>query len=136
MGIKKVGVHPHQAMKFPPDGEIIFREWAVNTPVITDVCGTRIATRLPRNADLPFLTFFVAGGTMLGPQGDASIGNIVINVNAFAGRWGSGSGSQPDYATALELANAVAEAAFKTGKTIVHTSTTSTKAVISGISNP
>jgi len=136
MGIKKVGVHPHQAMKFPPDGEIIFREWAVNTPVITDVCGTRIATRLPRNADLPFLTFFVAGGTMLGPQGDASIGNIVINVNAFAGRWGSGSGSQPDYATALELANAVAEAAFKTGKTIVHTSTTSTKAVIYGFDIP
>ena len=130
MGIKKVGVHPHQAMKFPPDGEIIFREWAVNTPVITNVCGTRIATRLPRNADLPFLTFFVAGGTMLSPQGDASIGNIVINVNAFAGRWGSGSGSQPDYATALQLANAVAESAFKMKSTRVVTPTTNTAAVI------
>lgn len=132
MAIKKLGVRHHETMKFPPDGEIIFREWAVNNTIITDVCSTRVATRLPRNAELPFLTFFVAGGDMVSPRGDAAIGNVVVQINAFAGRWGSGSGSQPDYATAYQLANAVAEAAFKTAKTLVHTPTTSTKAVIYG----
>lgn len=132
MAIKKLGVRHHETMKFPPDGEIIFREWAVNNTIITDVCSTRVATRLPRNAELPFLTFFVAGGDMVSPRGDAAIGNVVIQINAFAGRWGSGSGSQPDYATAYQLANAVAEAAFKTAKTLVHTPTSETKAVIYG----
>ena len=132
MAIKKLGVRHHEAMKFPPDGEIIFREWAVNNTIITDVCSTRIATRLPRNAELPFLTFFVAGGDMVSPKGDAAIGNVVIQINAFAGRWGGGSGSQPDYATAYQLANAVAEASFKTAKTLVHTPTSETKAVIYG----
>ena len=60
MGIRKVGVRHHEAEKFPPDGEIIFREWAVNNTAITNVCSTRVATRLPRNATLPFLTFFVS----------------------------------------------------------------------------
>lgn len=132
MAIKKLGVRHHETMKFPPDGEIIFREWAVNNTIITDVCSTRVATRLPRNAELPFLTFFVAGGDMVSPRGDAAIGNVVVQINAFAGRWGSGSGSQPDYATAYQLANAVAEAAFKTAKTLVHTPTSETKAVIYG----
>lgn len=132
MAIKKLGVRHHETMKFPPDGEIIFREWAVNNTIITDVCSTRVATRLPRNAELPFLTFFVAGGDMVSPKGDAAIGNVVVQINAFAGRWGSGSGSQPDYATAYQLANAVAEAAFKTAKTLVHTPTSETKAVIYG----
>jgi len=132
MAIKKVGVQPHQAMNFPPDAEIIFREWAINTTSITDVCSTRVATRLPRNAELPFLTFFNAGGVMHSPSGDAAIANTVINVQAFAGRWGGGNSSQPDYANAYALANAVAEGAFKTGKTIVHTPTSDTKAVIYG----
>tara|TARA_B100000287_G_C20509776_1_gene732555 strand:+ start:393 stop:887 length:495 start_codon:yes stop_codon:yes gene_type:complete len=133
MAIKKFGVRHHETMKFPPDGEIIFREWAVNNTAITDICSTRVATRLPRNATLPFLTFFVAGGDMVSPQGDAAIANVIIQVNAFAGRWGSGSSSQPDYSTAYSLANAVAEASFKTAKTLVHTPTSSTKAVIYGI---
>jgi len=132
MAIKKVGVQPHQDMNFPPDAEIIFREWAINTTPITNVCSTRVATRLPRNAELPFLTFFNAGGVMHSPTGDAAISNTVININAFAGRWGGGSSSQPDYANAYALANAVAEGAFKTGKTIVHTESTNTKAVIYG----
>ena len=59
MGIKKVGVLHDESQKFPPDAEIIFREWAVNNTAITNICSTRIATRLPRNATLPFLTFFV-----------------------------------------------------------------------------
>jgi len=132
MAIKKVGVQPHQEMNFPPDAEIIFREWAINTTDITNVCSSRVATRLPRNAELPFLTFFNAGGVMHSPSGDAAIANTVINVQAFAGRWGGGNSSQPDYANAYALANAVAEGAFKTGKTIVHTPTSDTKAVIYG----
>jgi len=79
-----------------------------------------------------FLTFFNAGGVMHSPSGDAAIANTVINVQAFAGRWGGGNSSQPDYANAYALANAVAEGAFKTGKTIVHTPTSDTKAVIYG----
>ena len=136
MGIRKVGVRHHEAEKFPPDGEIIFREWAVNNTAITNVCSTRVATRLPRNATLPFLTFFVSGGSMVSPSGDAAIGAITVQVNAFAGRWGSGTSTQPDYATADQLANAVAESAFKTAKTIVHTTSTSTKAVIYGFDIP
>tara|TARA_R100000329_G_scaffold148825_1_gene138241 strand:- start:222 stop:716 length:495 start_codon:yes stop_codon:yes gene_type:complete len=132
MGIKKIGVRHPESQKFPPDAEIIFREWAVNNTTITDVCSTRVATRLPRNATLPFLTFFVAGGTMVSPGGDAAIGNVSIQVNCYAGRWGTGSTSQPNYSQAYELANAVAESAFKTAKTLVHTPTTSTKAVIYG----
>tara|TARA_B100000927_G_scaffold46392_1_gene33709 strand:- start:536 stop:1030 length:495 start_codon:yes stop_codon:yes gene_type:complete len=132
MGIKKVGVLHDESQKFPPDAEIIFREWAVNNTAITNICSTRIATRLPRNATLPFLTFFVAGGSLVSPKGDAAIGAVTIQVNAFAGRWGGGTSSQPDYATAYQLANGVAEAAFKSAKTIVHTTTTSTKGVIYG----
>jgi len=132
MAIKNVGVHGHAAMNFPPDAEIIFREWAINNTIITDVCGTRIATRLPRNAELPFLTFFNNGGSMVSNLSDAAIGSSSLQINAFAGRWGSGSSSQPNYAKAYELANAVAEAAFKTGKTIVHTESSNTKAVIYG----
>jgi len=58
MAIKKVGVQPHQEMNFPPDAEIIFREWAINTTDITNVCSSRVATRLPRNAELPFFNIF------------------------------------------------------------------------------
>ena len=132
MAIKKFGVRHHDSMNFPPDAEIIFREWAVNTAFITNVCSTRVATRLPRNAELPFLTFFNAGGGMISNTSDAAIASALIQVNAFAGRWGGSSSSQPDYATAYQLANAVAEAAFKTAKTLVHTPTSETKAVIYG----
>lgn len=132
MGIKAVGVQPDQNVNFPPDAEIIFREWCVNTSTITDVCGTRVATRLPRNAELPFLTFFSAGGSLISNTSDAAITGVVLTVNAYAGRWGGGSTSQPDYAGAYQLANAVFEAAFKTGQTRVLTPTTNTSAVIYG----
>ena len=58
MPIELVGTQANSSQKFPPDAEIIFREWAINTTNITAVCSTRVATRLPRNATLPFLTFF------------------------------------------------------------------------------
>ena len=93
MGIRKVGKTP-RFNEVSPDAEIIFREWAVNNTSITDVCSTRVATRLPRNATLPLT--FVAGGSMVSPKGDAAIGAVTIQVNAFAGRWGGGTSSQPD----------------------------------------
>jgi len=130
MGIKATGSQPDQAQKFAPDAEIIFREWAVNNADITDVCSTRVATRLPRNATLPFLTFFSNGGTMMTPRSEAFVSSVALQVNAFAGKWGGGSSSQPDYATALQLANGVAEAALKTGTTRVVTPTSATAAVI------
>lgn len=132
MGIKAVGVQPDQNVNFPPDAEIIFREWAVNTSIITDVCSTRIATRLPRNAELPFLTFYSSGGSLISNTSDAAIVGTVLTVNAYAGRWGGASTSQPDYATAYQLANAVYEAAFKTGQTRVVTPSSNTSAVILG----
>ena len=131
MGIKSVGSNYDQTQKFPPDAEIIFREWAVNTTAITSICGTRVATRLPRAAELPFLTIFNGGGTMMSPTSEAAIAGNTIVVDAYAGRWGgSGNTSQPDYATAYQLANAVAESAFKTNSTRVKTPTTNTAAVI------
>ena len=45
-----------------PDAEVRFRAWAINRTPITNICGTRISTRLPRNATLPFLVFFDMGG--------------------------------------------------------------------------
>ena len=32
----------------PPDAEIIARQWALEQTKITDICGTNVATRLPR----------------------------------------------------------------------------------------
>ena len=132
MGIKAVGVQPDQNVNFPPDAEIMFREWAVNTSIITNVCSTRVATRLPRNADLPFLTFFATGGSLISNTSDAAVAGVVFQVNCYAGRWGGASTSQPDYAGAYQLANAVYEAAFKTGQTRVKTPTTNTAGVIVG----
>ena len=131
MGIKRVGSNYDQSQKFPPDAEIIFREWCVSTTGITDIVSTRVATRLPRNATLPFLTIFNGGGTMMSPTSEAAIAGNTIVVDSYAGRWGgSGNTSQPDYATAYNLANKVAEEAFKAANTRVKTPTTNTAAVI------
>ena len=44
-----------QTQLVPPDAEIVARKWALEQSIITDICSTNIATRLPRNASLPFL---------------------------------------------------------------------------------
>ena len=137
MPIELVGTQANSSQKFPPDAEIIFREWAINTTNITAVCSTRVATRLPRNATLPFLTFFNNGGTLMNPQIQAAVVGVSLQVDAYAGRWGGASGtSQPDYAKAYALANEVAESAFKTAQTRVRTATTNTKAIIYGFEIP
>jgi|TARA_B100001094_G_C18154323_1_gene785519 hypothetical protein len=131
MGIKAVGAQFDQNQNFPPDAEIIFREWCINTTAITNLCSSRVATRLPRSAELPFLTIFNAGGTLMSPTSEAAVTGAAITVDAYAGRWGGGgTTSQPDYANAYALANAVAESAFKMKSTRVVTPTTNTAAVI------
>ena len=42
------------ASNMPPDPEIIARAWCLEKTSITDLVGTRIATRLPQNPTLPF----------------------------------------------------------------------------------
>ena len=44
-------------MNVPPDPEIVARAWALSKTSITDVVGTRIATRLPQGATMPLNSF-------------------------------------------------------------------------------
>ena len=67
-----------QTQKVPPDAEIIARQWALTQTAITDICSTNIATRLPRNANLPFLVLFRAGGNLMNPRSDAHIQKCFI----------------------------------------------------------
>ena len=103
-----------QSQLVPPDAEIIGREWALNQTLITDICGTNIATRLPRNASLPFLVMFRAGGALINPRSEAHIQSALLPMEAYAGRWGGSGNDKPfaDYGTAMSLANATIQAAF------------------------
>ena len=99
--------------KSAPDAEVVFRAWCLDRTAITSLCSTRIATRLPRNAELPFLTYFRAGGTPVFPRSEVLIEEAIFPVSCYAGRWGeSGTTAQADYAGAYSLAAAVQEAAF------------------------
>lgn len=37
-----------------PDAEIIARSWALSKSSITSLVGTKVATRLPQDAEMPF----------------------------------------------------------------------------------
>jgi len=118
----------------PPDAEIIAREWALNETLITDICGTNIATRLPRNANLPFLVMFRAGGALINPRSEAHIQSALLPMEAYAGRWGGSSNDKPfaDYSAAMSLANATIQAAFNYANGYIVTDTSNTKAKIYG----
>ena len=123
-----------QTQKVPPDAEIVARQWALEQTIITDICSTNIATRLPRNANLPFLTLFRAGGALVNPRSDAHIQSALLPMEAYAGRWG-GSGNDKafaDYGTAMSLANAVIQAAFNYSNGYITTSDSNTRAKIYG----
>ena len=93
------------ASNFPPDAEIIVRAWCLEKTSITDIVGTRIATRLPQNPTLPFLVITNQGGFFEGQGSQTAIVTSVINFNCYAGRWGgSGNKGEPDYTTASILA--------------------------------
>ena len=99
--------------KSAPDAEVTFRAWAIARTPITDICSTRVATRLPRNATLPFMTYYRAGGAPLQQFSDVLIEEAIIPINCYAGRWGgNGNDPQPDYAQAYNLASKVQQSAF------------------------
>lgn len=96
-----------------PDAEVVFRAWAIARTPINNICSTRVATRLPRNAQLPFMTYFRAGGVPLDQFSEVLIEDAIIPISCYAGRWGgNGTDPQPDYAQAYSLAAAVQQAAF------------------------
>lgn len=99
--------------KVPPDAEIIARAWALTQTSITDIVDTRIATRLPRDAGMPFLVLFRAGGSLLNPRSEAHIQNALLPMECYAGRWGGTDDTAvPDYGAAMDLANTIIQAAF------------------------
>ena len=121
-----------QTQKVPPDAEIIARQWALTQTAITDICSTNIATRLPRNANLPFLVLFRASGNLMNPRSDAHIQNALLPMECYAGRWGGSGNDKPfaDYSTAMSLANAVIQAAFNYSNGYITTSDSNTRAKI------
>ena len=46
-----------------PDAEILARTWALSKTSITDIVDQKVATRLPQDADMPFLVITRLGGT-------------------------------------------------------------------------
>lgn len=86
-----------------PDAEVLFRTWALAQSEISSLVGTRIATRLPNGATLPFLTVTQLGGS---PSADeALIYEANLFIDCYGGKYGStGSKGQPDYAQAYDLA--------------------------------
>ena len=121
----------------PADAEIIFRAWLLSKSSITNLVGTRIATRLPRDADMPFITYQRAGGILLRPTSQVHMQSAIIPVQCFAGQWGGdGTTSAPDYGKAMEVANAIVKEAFNMENEYITTGTTNTRAKILGIDIP
>ena len=120
------------ASNMPPDSEIVVRAWCLEKTGITDIVGTRIATRLPQSPTLPFLVITNTGGFFEGTGSQAAIATNVITFNCYAGRWGgSGNKGEPDYTTASNLAQAVLKELFIESNNQVTTSG-GTKAFIYG----
>ena len=121
----------------PPDAEIIFRQFLLNQTAITDLVGTRVATRLPRDAEMPFITIQRAGGILVRPTSQVHVQSAIIPVQCFAGQWGGeGNTSAPDYGKAMEVANAVVQVCFNMENEYVTTNTSNTRAKIYGIDLP
>ena len=71
-----------------PDSEILFRSWATAETAITDIVSTRIATRLPSNATLPFAVVDLVDSA---PENinSAGVWTAFFNIDCFAGKYGS-----------------------------------------------
>lgn len=107
----------------PPDAEIIMRQWILDKSSITDLVGTRVATRLPLEPTLPFIVITNRGSLLLNPESQAAIGQANFSIMSYAGRWGGdGTKSEPDYNTASNVAQALFKEFFKAGSSIVTTS--------------
>lgn len=117
----------------PPDAEVILRDFLLDQTEVTDLVGTRIATNLPRDAEMPFLVFVRAGGVLTRPTSQAHIQSALFPMVSFAGQWGGDdTKSVPDYANSIALANAVIKVCYNTENVYVRTNTTDTKAKIYG----
>ena len=116
------------------NNKIVFRKFLTSKTGITDLVSTRIATRLPRDADLPFLVFIRAGGILVRPTSQAHIQSAIFPMIAYAGQWGGDNAkANPDYGGAMELANAVIQECFNMENEYITTDTSSTRAKIYGI---
>jgi hypothetical protein len=124
---------PTTGQPVPPDAEIIFRDFLLSKTGITNLVGTRIATNLPRDAEMPFLVFVRAGGTLVRPSSQVHLQSAVMPCIAFSGEWGGdGTKSTPDYSGAMNLANAVIKECFNAENEYVETNTSNTRAKIYG----
>lgn len=125
---------PTTGQPVPPDAEIIFRQFLLNKTGITDLVDTRIATRLPRDAELPFLVFIRAGGILVRPTSQVHIQSAIFPMIAYAGQWGGDdTKANPDYGGAMELANAVIQECFNMENEYITTTSSNTRAKIYGI---
>ena len=124
---------PTTGQPVPPDAEIIFRDFILSKTAVTDLIGQRVATNLPRDAQMPFLVFVRAGGTLVRPSSQVHIQSAVLPCIAFAGEWGGdGTKSTPDYGGAMTLANTIIQECFNAENEYVTTDTTNTRAKIYG----
>tara|TARA_B100000287_G_C20085989_1_gene564378 strand:- start:21 stop:491 length:471 start_codon:yes stop_codon:yes gene_type:complete len=124
---------PTTGQPVPPDAEIIFREFIISQTEITDLIGSRVATNLPRDAELPFLVYVRGGGTLVRPTSQVHLQSAVIPCIAFAGQWGGdGTKNQPDYGGAMELANLIIKYCFNMENEYVTTESSNTRAKIYG----
>ena len=124
---------PTTGQPVPPDAEIIFRDFLLSKTAITNLIGTRIATNLPRDAEMPFLTFQRGGGVLTRPSSQVHIQSALFPCIAFAGQWGGdATKSTPDYGTAMNLANIIIQECFNMENEYVVTDVTNTKAKVYG----
>lgn len=125
---------PTTGQPVPPDAEIIFRKFLLSKTPVTDLLGTRISTRLPRDAQLPFLVFVRAGGILVRPSSQAHIQSAIFPIIAYAGQWGSdGTKANPDYGGAMNLANVILKECFNMENEYITTDDSTTRAKIYGI---
>lgn len=124
---------PTTGQPIPPDAEIIFRQFLLNKTSVTDILSSRISTRLPRDAELPFLVFVRAGGILVRPSSQAHIQSAIFPIISYAGQWGGDdTKANPDYGKAMEVANIVLQECFNMENEYVTTTGTSTRAKIYG----
>ena len=124
---------PTTGQPVPPDAEIIFRDFLLSKTPVTNLISQRIATNLPRDAEMPFLVFVRAGGTLVRPTSQVHIQAAVLPCIAFSGEWGGdNTKSTPDYGGAMTLANTIIQECFNAENEYVSTDTTNTRAKIYG----
>ena len=68
-----------------PDAEILARTWALSKTSITDIVDQKVATRLPQDAEMPFLVVTRLGGTPL--SGEALIDEALLQLDCYAGKY-------------------------------------------------